>query len=224
MAPTAGSKRVLDFITRSSAHTSATVTTVTAAAAAAASAASSTMTLYSGSSTQPPVLSIQAAQHTASATTTASVSTITVELTVGPRSGSSYREHALLTDGWTGVPRVMSWQWPVACHSSSYWSTSCICTTRCGSSGCGTAVAAAVALAGWSDGCIDVIPVHGAADSATATVATTIAATGKYDTQCTHKISHATITCLLYDTITCCTGDTVDCVVCIKQRSCCIAT
>eukprot|EP00953_Heterococcus_sp_UTEX-ZZ885_P019568 10927-Heterococcus_DN1.PRE.1 len=166
--PAAGRKRVLDFSTSNSSNNSATTTTATTAAAAA-SAATSTMTLYSGSNTQPPVLSVQTAQHnTSSITTTASVSTVTV----GPQNGSSYKGHSLLTDGWTGAPRVMSWQWPVACHSSSCCSSSCTCTTRCSSSS-----TAAVALAGWSDGCIDVIPVHTAADS-TSAKATTAAATG----------------------------------------------
>jgi hypothetical protein len=169
VAPTAGSARVLDFSTSNSSDCSATTSTATTAAAASAS--TSTMTLYSGSSTQPPVLSVQTTQHTTSSiTTTASVSTVIV----GPKNGSSYKEHALLTDGWTGVPRAMSWQWPVACHSSSCCSTSCTCTTRCSSSS-----TAAVALAGWSDGCIDVIPVQTAADSTSASP-TAAAANGNH--------------------------------------------
>jgi hypothetical protein len=172
---------VLDFNTVS--NSSNTTSATTAAASTAASTATKTITLYPGSTTQPPVLSVQTAQHTTTSTiTTANVST----LTVGPKHGSSYREHSLLTDGWTGVPRVMSWQWPVARLSSSRCSTSCTCTTRCSSSS-----TAAVALAGWSDGCIDVIPVHTAADSTSATA--TGNAIGKYDTQCIQSITLAAL-------------------------------
>jgi hypothetical protein len=181
---------VLDFNTTNSSSSSNTVTTAatTGAAASVTTAASTTLTLYSGSSSYPPVLSVQAAQHTSNTASTASASATTV--TVGPRNGSSYREHSLLTDGWTGPPRVLSWQWPMACHSSDRCSTS-YSMTRC-SARCGNVVG--VALAGWSDGCIDVVPVHTTADSAGATTgATAVGTYYAYYTQLTICYS-----CMLY--------------------------